>query len=226
MKTLKYLSFLLLFTLFSFGAAAQDAIVIDTGNFIRGTVQGTDYSSVSMKTDDGTVTQYQAKDIKEFLWNGVTFVSKPFVRNKRTEYRFFKLVEAGTVNLYAMGGNTGNEKQKRRRLRFMPSIGLGIGTGGGGFGFGGGLSFGGGVREDEDQPARDRRALYYLERPGTGDMLEITPDGNTANTKYIREALLEKLSGDADLAERISKTDDFDIKTIQTMVKNYNSVHQ
>lgn len=229
MKAIKYLGILLLFSIFTIRASAQDAVVISDGNFIRGTIQGTDFQTVGIKTDDGGVQQFKAKDIKEFLWNGETFVSKPFVTNKHTDYRFFKLLEAGPINLYSMGGSTGVQKKKRSRLRFMPSIGIGIGTGGyGGVGFGGGVSFGGGRRDDEEQVAPERKGLYYIEKPGTGDMLEITPDADNsdANTAYIKNTLLEKFSDDQDLTARVKNMNNFDTKTIQSLVKAYNSVHQ
>lgn len=228
MKAIKYLGILLLFSVLTIQASAQDAVVISDGNFIRGTIQGTDFQTVGIKTDDGETQQFKAKDIKEFMWNGETFVSKPFITNKRTDYRFFKLVEAGPINLYSMGGSTGTQKKKRSRLRFMPSIGIGIGTGGyGGVGFGGGVSFGGGRRDDE-QEAPQRPGLYYIEKPGTGEMLEITPDADNsdANTAYIKNTLLEKFADDSDLTERVKGMNNFDTKTIQSLVKAYNSVHQ
>jgi hypothetical protein len=226
MKLIKYVSTLVLFSLLAIAASAQDAVVIDTGNFVRGTIQGTDFLTVGLKKDDGTVEKYSAKDIKEFLWNGETFVSKPFVTNKKTEYRFFKLVETGKLNLYAMGGSTGPAEKPRRRIRFSPSIGLGIGTGGySGVGIGGGVSFGGRGDED-DRPGRERRALYYIEKPGSGEMLEITPDHSDTNTQYIKNTLLEKMSDDKDLTERIKGIEYFDVKSIVSLVKNYNSVHQ
>ncbi|QNK61183.1 hypothetical protein H7F33_11425 [Pedobacter sp. PAMC26386] len=225
MKLIKYVSTLVLFSLLALAASAQDAVVIDTGNFVRGTIQGTDFLTVGLKKDDGTVEKYNAKDIKEFLWNGETFVSKPFVTNKKTDYRFFKLVETGALNLYSMGGNTGVEKPKRR-VHFSPSIGLGIGTGGySGVGIGGGVSFGG-RGDDDDRPRRERRALYYIEKPGTGEMLEITPDNSDTNTQYIKNTLIEKMSDDKDLTERIKGIEYFDVKSIVSLVKNYNSVHQ
>lgn len=230
MKTLKSLSALLLFSIIAFTAAAQDAVVIADGNFIRGTIQGTDYVMVGIKKDDGTVEQFNAKDIKEFLWNGETFVSKPFITNKHTDYRFFKLIESGAVNLYTMGSGTLTaDKPKRKRLRFMPSIGLGIGTGGfGGIGLGGGISIDGNRRDDDEQPRRERRALIYIEKPGTGEMLEITPDReqSDANSAYIKNTLLAKFADDRDLSARIKEMDNFDPKTIQSLVKTYNSVHQ
>lgn len=227
MKAIKCLGILLLFSILTFKVSAQDAVVISDGNFIRGTIQGTDFMTVGIKTDDGEIQQFKAKDIKEFLWNGETFVSKPFVTNKRTENRFFKLVEAGAINLYAMGGSTGVQKKKKSRLRFMPSIGIGIGTGGyGGVGLGGGVSFGGGRRDDE-QDAPKRPGLYYIEKPGTGEMLEITPDADNsdANTTYIKNTLLEKFSDDRDLTGRVKGMNSFDTKSIQSLVKAYNSVH-
>jgi hypothetical protein len=229
MKTIKYLSVILLFSALAFTATAQDAVVITDGNFVRGTIQGTDYVTVGLKKDDGEIQQFNAKDIKEFLWNGETFVSKPFITHKRTDYRFFRLVEAGPVNLYAMGGSLNNEKPKRSRVRFMPSVGLGIGTGGfGGFGFGGGISIAGRGSRDDDQPRPERHALYYIEKPGTGDMLEITPDADNsdANFNYIRDTLLDKFSDDNDLTERVKAMNNFDPKSIQSLVKAYNSVHQ
>lgn len=228
MKTIKYLGILLLFSVFTLHVSAQDAVVISDGNFIRGTIQGTDFQTVGIKTDDGEVQQFKAKDIKEFMWNGESFVSKPFVTNKRTDYRFFKLVEAGSVNLYSMGGTVGPEKKKRSRLRFIPSIGIGIGTGGyGGVGFGGGVSFGGGRRDDE-QTAPVRQGLLYVEKPGTGEMLEITPDADNsdANITYIKNTLLEKFADDQDLTERVKGMNSFDFKSIQSLVKAYNTVHQ
>ncbi|WP_068400786.1 hypothetical protein [Pedobacter cryoconitis] len=226
MKLIKYMSTLVLFSLLALAASAQDAVVIDTGNFVRGTIQGTDFLTVGLKKDDGTMAQYSAKDIKEFLWNGETYVSKPFIANKKTGYRFFKLVEAGKLNLYSMGGSTGVIEKPRRRVRFSPSIGLGIGTGGySGVGIGGGVSFGG-RGDDDDRPRRERRALYYIEKPGSGDMMEITPDNSDTNTQYIKNILIEKMSDDQDLTERIKGIEYFDVKSLTSLVKSYNSVHQ
>ena len=228
MKTIKHLSFILFFSIMAFTASAQDAVVIDTGNFVRGTVQGTNYMTVALKKDDGSIVEYDARDVQEFLWNGVSYISKPFIVNNKTDRRFFKLVEAGAVNLYAMGGSTAVEK-KRKKFRFVPSIGIGVGTGGySGIGLGGGISFEGGRRNDDDAPRQERKALYYIEKPGAGDMLEITPDAekSEANTDYIKKALLEKLSDDHDIAEQIKQVDSFNIRSIQSLVKSYNAAHQ
>lgn len=229
MKTIRYIGFILFFSIFALTASAQDAVVIDTGNFVRGTIQGTNYMTVALKKDDGSVAEYDARDVQEFLWNGVTYISKPFVVNNKTDRRFFKLVEAGSVNLYSMGGITTVEK-KRRKFRFIPSIGIGIGTGGygSGIGLGGGVSFESGRRGNDDAPGQQQKTLYYIEKPGTGDMLEITPDAEKSetNTSYIKNALLEKLSDDHNLAEQIKQMDSFNLKSIQSLVKTYNSDHQ
>lgn len=230
MKVIKYFcSFLLVFVL-ALAAHAQDAVVIDTGNFVRGTIQGTDFVTVSIKDDNnGELQVFAAKDIKEFLWNGVTFVSKPFVINKKTDYRFFKLVESGTVNLYSMGGVLTSEKPKRKRLRFIPSIGIGIGTGGfgSGIGIGGGVTFGGGSRDDDEQARPQHRSLYYIDKKGSPEMLEITPDVDNSKMamEYIKSSLLEKFADDNTISARVKDMDHFDVKSIQALIKDYNSVH-
>lgn len=230
MKTIKFFCILLLFSVIGLAVSAQDAVVIDSGDFVRGTIQGTDYQTVSIKDDlSGDIQVYKAKDIKEFLWNGVTFVSKPFVTNKKSDHRFFKLIESGKVNLYTMGGTMLAEKPKRKRLRIVPSIGIGIGTGGfgSGIGLGGGVTFGGGRHEEEEQrPAR--RSLIYIDKEGAPEMLEITPsvDDSHAGMAYIKKSLLEKFADDQNITARVQDMDTFDVKAIRALVKAYNSVHQ
>ncbi|KEQ31411.1 hypothetical protein [Pedobacter antarcticus] len=229
MKATKFLSLLSFFSILSLSTFAQDAIIISPGNFIRGTIQGTDYKTVGMKNDEGTLNQYQAKDIQEFQWNGETYVSKAFVSNSKTDYRFFKLIEHGNINLYTMGGKTSAKTKPKKKIQFSPSIGLGIGSGGyRGFGMGGGISFGGGRRDDDAQARPDRRALIYIASAKTPDtILEITPDGDQSeqNSNYIRTTLSEYMSDDQDLVNRLKDTKKFDAKTIISFVKAYNSVH-
>ncbi|WP_354330658.1 hypothetical protein [Pedobacter sp. CG_S7] len=207
-------------------AIAQDAVIIADGNFVRGTIQGTDFTTVNLLADNKMIA-YQAKDIKEFLWNGNTFVSKPIVVKKRMEYRFFKLEEHGVVNLYAMG-NIVMKGPPEQRARVMPSFGVGIGSGGyGGVGIGGGISIGGGGRNSRKQKGANRNAVYYIEKLGTGPLQEIPLDGNTGNeTELVKTILLQKLSGDADLAERIKATDSFDAKNIEAFVSAYNALQK
>lgn len=211
------------------GALAQDIVVIAEGNFVRGTIQSTDFSTVILKNEDETLSQYKARDIKEFLWNGDTYVSKPIVIKKRMELRFFKLIERGAVNLYSIGGSGGLEEPQPKRARIRPSIGIGGGTGGfGGLGGGVGITLGGGRNRDDDQPRQTGPTAYFLERIGTGPMIELPV--NTGNSDHknqqIKTALLQKLTNDEDLAERIKATETFDAKLIRAFVAAYNDMHK
>lgn len=218
--------FLLFFGLLT--AHAQDVVVISEGNFIRGTVQGTDYANVAIKQEDNVVALYKAKDIKEFLWNGETYVSKPIVVNKKMEHRFFKLIEHGAVNLYTIGGNAAVEQPKQKRAKVRPSFGIGGGTGGfGGVGGGVGISIGGGRSDrEESKSAQVRPTAYFIERFGTGPMLEIPIEGGNSDAKnqHIKNALLQKLTNDEDLSERIKATESFDAKLIRAFVSAYNEM--
>jgi len=211
-------------------AWAQDIVSISEGNFLRGTIQGTDFSTVVLKTDDEKVTLYTAKDIKEFVWNGETYVSKPIVLNKKSTYRFFKLIEQGTVNLYEIGGGTGMAEQPQpKRARIRPSIGIGTGTGGfGGVGLGGGISFGGGRNSNAEPVRRAMPSTFFIEKINSGPMLEIQVEGanSAAKTQAIKNALLQKLTNDEDLAERINATENFDAKMVRAYVAAYNAMRK
>lgn len=207
--------------------------MISQGNFIRGTIKATDFATVVMANEDETVTQYKAKDIQEFVWNGETYVSKPIVIKKKMEHRFFKLIEHGTVNLYAIGGGPGVEVPEPKRSRVRPSIGIGTGTGTGGFGgmgFGGGVSIGlgGGGRNQEPAARKVMPTAFFLEKPGTGPMTEIPVDGGDSSSKndQIRNILLQKLTNDDDLTERIKSTENFDAKLVRAFVAAYNSMQK
>jgi len=208
-------------------AFAQDAIIIADGNFVRGTVQGTDFETVRLVKDDKTVADYKAKDIKEFLWNGDTYVSKPVVLKKKMEHRFFKVEEMGAVNLYSMG-NISVEEVPEKRVKVRPSIGVGLGSGGySGVGVGGGITFGGGGRREGSKNVKNRSAVYYIEKLGTGPLQAIPLDGNTeSKTEQVKTILLQKLTNDEDLAERIKATESFDAKSVQAFVRAYNAMHQ
>jgi len=220
MRTMKCFTIALIFSLSSLCAAAQDVVVIDTNNYIRGTIQSTDYAAVTIMKDDLSPVLYKASDIQEFMWNGETYISKRILINKKMESRFFKALELGTVNLYSIGEGPVTEV-KRSRPRITPSVGLGIGSGGfGGVGLGGGISFGGG-RNSGNGRAR-AKAVYFIERPGTGPITEI-PMGNKQELKSL---LLTKLNDDDDLSERINATSDFDVKSIAAFVKAYNAMHK
>jgi hypothetical protein len=226
LKTFALLTTLLVIALRS---SAQDAVVIASGDFVRGTIQGTNFSTVILKNDDETIVQYKASDIKEFLWNGETYVSKPIVIKKKMEHRFFKIIEQGAVNLYAIGGTTSIEQPQPKRARIRPSVGVGTGTGGfGGVGGGVGISFGGGRRNDAEQVNRNLPTSYFIEKFGTGPMQEIPADGGNSSgkTELIKSILLQKLTNDEDLAERIKATETFDAKLIKAFVAAYNDMQK
>lgn len=230
MKRIKTFALLLTLSMTITLAKAQDAVVISDGNFVRGTITGMDFTTVILKNDDdGSLSPYKAKDIKEFLWNGDTYVSKPIVIKKRMELGFFKIIEQGAVNLYSVGGNSAVEAPEPKKARIRPSIGIGGGTGGfGGIGGGVGISLGGGRNRDDNQPRQAGPTAYFLERFGTGPMVELPINaGNSENkNQQIKNALLQKLSNDEDLAERIKATETFDAKLIKAFVSAYNGMHK
>ena len=212
-------------------AVAQDAVTISDGNYVRGTVKGTNYSTVALLKDDQSIVQYFAKDIKEFVWNGETYVSKPIVLKKKMEYRFFKLEAYGAVNLYSFGGmSNAMDEPQPRRSRIRPSVGIGAGSGGfGGVGVGGGITFGGGGRSSQEPVSKNRPpSAYFIEKYGTGPMQELPVEGGNSEGKnqQIKNVLLQKLSNDEDLAERIKATESFDAKLIKAFVTAYNEMHK
>lgn len=230
MKSIKVYAALLVLLLSSAAVSkAQDAVTISEGNFVRGTIQGTDFSTVILKNEDESLTQFKAKDIKEFLWNGETYVSKPIVIKKRMEHRFFKLIEQGAVNLYSIGGSTGVEEVQPKRARIRPSVGIGGGTGGfGGLGGGVGITFGGGRNREEQQTKVNAPTAYFIEKFGTGPMQEIPAEAGNSGSKnqLIKSMLLQKLTNDEDLAERIKATESFDAKLVRSFVAAYNAMHK
>jgi hypothetical protein len=224
MKHLKILSAVFFFALLAQFARAQDVVIIDSTNNVRGTIKSTDYFTVTLDKDDKSEVVYKAKDVQEFLWNGETYVSKEVTYKGKPASRFFKVLEMGAVNLYSIGGSNAVQK-KQSRVRFSPEVGIGIGSGGyGGFGFGGGISIGGGRRGD-DIPKASRNALYFIEKPGGGPMQEIQFNAGNS-TERIQQILLETLSNDEDLASRIKDTEQFDEKNVTAYVKAYNLMHK
>jgi hypothetical protein len=224
MKSLKVLLAVFIFTICAQLAKAQDVVVIDSANNVRGTIKGTDFFTVTLEKDDKSQVVYKAKDVQEFLWNGETYVSKSVMSKGKMEPRFFKVLEMGAVNFYSIGEGSQVEP-KEHRVRVMPEVGIGIGGGGyGGFGLGGGISIGGGGRRRETAKV-SKHVLYLIEKPGTGPMQEI--QFNAGNSKErIQEILLSKLNNDEDLAERIKETDTFDAKNVTAFVKAYNLMHK
>lgn len=221
MKTLKLL---VVFCLLVVAAKAQDAVLISEGNFVRGEIKGTNYESVFIQIEEQGLKEYKAKNIQSFLWNGDTYVSKPFIVGKKGVIKFFRLIESGKVNLYSVGGTSGvDEPVAQPRQKVRPAFGVGMGTGGMG-GVGGGVSINlGGGRGGVERPAGAApkpKEFYFIEKPGTGPMQEIAVDGSrTAATKAL---LLQKLTGDEGLTESIKATESFDDKVLIALVKSYN----
>lgn len=224
-KIFKTSAFLFLL-LGSLSLSAQDAVVISDGNYVRGTIKATNFSSVILKNEDESLSQYLAKDIKEFVWNGETYVSKPILVKKKMEHRFFKIIEQGAVNLYAIGGATMAEEAPVKKTRVRPDISVGGGTGGLGAGGGIGISFGGGRRSSEPAAKTILPTTYFIEKFGTGPMLELSVEGapSAGKTQQIKSALLQKLTNDEDLSERIKATEEFDAKLVRAFVAAYNSM--
>lgn len=207
--------------MFSTKIFAQDAILISEGNFVRGLIKGTNFSSVAIMQDDQSIVEYQAKDIQSFIWNGETYASKPIVVKKKMEYRFFKVIETGTVNLYAYGEKGAVATAPQPRVKVRPTFGVGVGTGGFGGGLGGGISIGGGGRRNDEQnnEGPKGKVSYFLEKPGTGPMQQVALE----NTNAVKTLLLQKLNNDEDLAESIKATESFDAKNLAAYIKAYNS---
>lgn len=214
------ISLFLSLLLFSSRLFAQDAVLISEGNFVRGVIQGTNFESVFLQTEEDGVKEYKAKDIQSFLWNGDTYVSKPIIAGKRAAIKFFKLIEGGVVNLYSYGGTSAVEGRPQPVAKARPTFGVGMGTGGG---MAGGVSINLGGRRNNEQPtgtAQPIKVFYFIEKPGTGPIQEIAADGSrTAATKNL---LLAKLTGDEGLTESIKATESFNEKTLIALVKSYN----
>jgi hypothetical protein len=220
---MKAFKILILVLIFFNKLQAQDAVVISQGNFIRGTIQGTNFVSVAILENDKSMKQYLAKDIESFLWNGQMYASKPIVINNTMEFKFFKEIEIGLVNLYSFGEKASIEKPiAPQRAKVKPTFGIGIGSGGLGGGLGGGVNIGGGGRRN-DEPITNMPKLktsFFLEKPGTGPMQEI----NFANTNAVKSILLQKMGDDESLAQRIKNTESFDMQSILGFIQTYNSL--
>lgn len=219
-----FLTFILF--LFANSGFTQDFIVKNNDDVIRGTVKGTDYFSVYISANDEADVILPAKDVKNFFWNGNSFVSKGFANGKNFEYRFVKLIEMGTVNLYSFGGGTLVPAVKEKKVKFRPSVGIGTGTGGfGGMGMGGGISIGGGRSTAPERPAGAPVIRYFIEKPGAGPLQEvpmkaITDEDKKANVKSI---LLQKLGDNAGLKAKVESSTDFNSREVIEWVKEYNA---
>ncbi|MCX2573519.1 hypothetical protein [Pedobacter sandarakinus] len=220
----------LLIFLFLFSSkliVAQDFIVKNNDDVIRGTIKGTDYFSVFISANDETDVILQAKDVKNFFWNGNSYLSKGFAKGKNFEYRFVKVLEMGAVNLYAFGGGTLMPPVKEKKVKFRPSIGIGTGTGGfGGMGMGGGISIGGGRNTGAEQPVGAPAVRYFIEKPGTGPLQEIPIKAITAEDKKetVKSILMQKMNDQPAIKAKLETSTAFDTKDVIALVQAYNEV--
>ncbi len=204
---------------------AQDFIVKNNDDVIRGTIKGTDYFFVFINANDQQEVILPAKDVKNFFWNGNSFLSKGFANGKNFEYRFVKVMELGTVNLYSFGGGTLMPAAKEKRVRFRPSVGIGAGTGGfGGMGMGGGISIGGGGRGSAPERSGSAAVRYFIEKPGTGPLQEVPMKAITDEDKKasVKAVLLQKLGDQPELESKIETATDLNSRDVVGWVQEYN----
>jgi hypothetical protein len=204
---------------------AQDFIVKNNDDVIRGTIEGTDYFSVFISANDQQEVILPAKDVKNFFWNGNSFLSKGFANGKNFEYRFVKVIELGTVNLYSFGGGTLMPAAKEKRVRFRPSVGIGAGSGGfGGMGMGGGISIGGGGRGSAPERSGAAAVRYFIEKPGTGPLQEVPMKAITDEDKKasVKAVLLQKLGDQPELKLKIETATDLNSRDVVGWVQEYN----
>lgn len=223
---MKIFSFFILFFSIIITAQAQDFIVKNNDDVIRGTIKGTDYFSVFISANDEADVILPAKDVKNFFWNGDSFVSKGFANGRNFEYRFVKVIEMGTVNLYSFGGGTLVPAVKEKKVKFRPSIGIGTGTGGyGGMGMGGGISIGGGRNTAPERPAGAPVVRYFIEKPGAGPLQEVPMKAITEDTKKIdvKNILLQKIGDQPALKAKVEAGTDFNSRDVIEWVKEYNA---
>jgi len=223
---MKIFSFFILFFSIIITAQAQDFIVKNNDDVIRGTIKGTDYFSVFISANDEADVILPAKDVKNFFWNGDSFVSKGFANGRNFEYRFVKVIEMGTVNLYSFGGGTLVPAVKEKKVKFRPSIGIGTGTGGyGGMGMGGGISIGSGRNTAPERPAGAPVVRYFIEKPGTGPLQEVPMKAITEDTKKtdVKNILLQKIGDQPALKAKVEAGTDFNSRDVIEWVKEYNA---
>ncbi|WP_457272480.1 hypothetical protein [Pedobacter sp. UYEF25] len=200
--------------------AAQDFVVKNNDEVVRGTIRGTNTSSVVIGNENNEVTLIEAKDAKSFFWNGDSYVSKGFAGGKNLDFKFVKVLEFGTLNLYSIGGEVAPPVKQEKRVRFRPAVGIGTG----GAGFGGGIVIGGGGNSRPDIPPGAPIVHYFIEKPGSGPMQEIPIKAITDPNKYtmIKSMLLQKMGDDAELKSQLEKSTRFNSNDVQGFIEAYN----
>ncbi|GAA4204421.1 hypothetical protein GCM10022289_22310 [Pedobacter jeongneungensis] len=223
---MKIFNLFILFLSITITTSAQDFIVKNNDDVIRGTIKGTDYFSVFISANDEADVILPAKDVKNFFWNGDSFVSKGFANGRNFEYRFVKVIEMGTVNLYSFGGGTLVPQVKEKKVRFRPSVGIGTGTGGyGGMGMGGGISIGGGRSSAPERPAGAPAVRYFIEKPGAGPLQEVPMKAITEDARKpeVKNILLQKMGDQPLLKAKIEAGAEFNTRDVTEWVKEYNA---
>lgn len=222
---MKFFSFVLLFITAALNLSAQDFIIKNNDDVIRGTIKGTDFYSVVINENDKKEVIFLAKDVKNFFWNGNSFLSKGFAGRKDLEFRFVKVLEIGAVNLYSFGGeNLGVKVPTEKRGRFRPSIGIGTGIGGGGYG-GGGISIGAGLgRNAANVENLNLTTRYFIEKPGTGPMQELPIKAITDEDRKVavKNILLQKLGDKPEIKAKLESNTELNSRDVTELVKAYN----
>lgn len=215
MRLFYSLCFIICFATFGY---AQDIVVKKNNDVIRCTILGTDFKSVRYSVDDAIPVISTIKDVKEFVWNGESYIIKTFFDKKKAEDFFVKIIETGVINLYAIGG-TISSGVPVEKVKSKPQVQIGIGSGGmSGLGLGGGINIGRN-RVEQAPTSTTVKTRYYIEKPGTGAIQEV----NLNNLSATKSLLLLKLGDDADLAERIKNIDELDGKGLIAFIIAYNS---
>lgn len=211
---------LLLFISLLFGSAyttlAQDIVVKKNGDVLRATILGTDFMSVRYSVNEAAPVISGLKDVKEFVWNGETYITKTFFGSKKAVDRFVRIVETGIVNLYSIGGTLSTENAPEP-VRKGPRISVGLGTGGGS-GVGGGVNFGRQNTPQSNLP-KQVKTSYFIEKPGSGPILEL----NLENMTGLRSILQQKLGDDERIASRIKTLTELDGKELIALIATYNA---
>lgn len=201
-------------------AFAQDFVVQNNGDVIRGTIRGTNNASVVIANGNNEISMIEAKDAKNFFWNGDSYFSKGFAGRKNLDFKFVKVLEVGKVNLYSLGGDVAPPEKQEKRVRFRPSIGIGTG----GAGFGGGIIIGGGRNNQPERQVGAPVTRYFIEKPGSGPMQELPIKAITDPKDYnsIKNALIQKMGDDAELKSKLENTTEFNTKEVQGFIEAYN----
>jgi hypothetical protein len=227
---MKFLRFTFLFWILTTSLYAQDFVIKNNDDVIRGTIKGTDFYSVVINVNDEKEVIFLAKDVKNFFWNGNSFVTKGFAGRKDLEFRFVKVVEIGTVNLYSFGGeNFGVKVPKEKSGKFRPSVSIGTGVGGfGNSGLGGGLSVGGGLgnRNNDQNTFYNPNIRYFIEKPGTGPLQEIPIKAITEEDKKlaVKNILLQKMGDKPEIKAKIESNTELNSRDVTEWVKAYNEI--